>query len=119
METMMNRTVAAAFACAALAMPVVASAAPDDAMGNGMMKHDSAMSATMLCRKAQPGEKPTAMMAGDAKTGIVCKTMQPDMMMKKTSGPKIAPSMSAEQVDAAWRAYLQQITQVPGGTGGG
>jgi len=114
---MMKGSIAAALACAALAMPATAFA--DDAMGGGAMKHESAMAATMMCRKAAPNEKPTAMTMGENKTGIVCKTMQPDMMMKKGSGPKITSSMSAEQADAAWRAYIQQIVEIPGGTGGG
>ncbi len=115
---MMKGSIAAALACVALAMPAAARA--DDAMsGGGAMKHDAAASATMMCRKALAGEKPTAMTMGETKSGIVCKTMQPDMMMQKTNGPKISPTMSAEQVDAAWRAYIQQITQIPGGTGGG
>ena len=116
---MTKGTIAAALACAALAMPWPALA--DDAMSatsHDAMKHDAAMSATMLCRKALPNEKPTATMAGDAKTGLVCKTMHPDMMMQKSTGPKTA-GMSAEQVDAAWRAYIQTLTLVPGGTGGG
>jgi hypothetical protein len=114
---MTKGSIAAALACAALAMPWPALA--DDAMGGGsMMKHDTSSMATMMCRHAKPGEKPTAMMAGDAKTGLVCKTMQPDMMMKKDAGPKTA-GMTAEQVDAAWRQYIQNISVIPGGTGGG
>ena len=112
---MNTRSIAVAFAAAALSMPGVAFA---QAMsGDHAMAHDSAMMGTMLCRAAHAGEKPTAMTVGGDK-GIVCKTIQPDMMIK-SHGPKITPSMTSEQVDAAWREYLQQISVVPGGTGGG
>ncbi len=116
---MMKGMIAAALVTAALAMPSLALA--DDAMGGGAMsatKHDPSTMATMLCRKAKPGEKPTAMMAGDAKVGIVCKTMDPAMMMKKDMGPKTS-GMSVDQADAAWRAYIESMILVPGGTGGG
>jgi hypothetical protein len=111
---------AAAFACAALAMPALALA--DDAMSGGAMKHDamapSKMMATMVCRHAAANEKATAMMM-DQTTKLVCKTITPAMMMKKGSGPDLSHALSADQVDAAWRAFLQQQVTIPGGTGGG
>ena len=109
----------AAFACAALAMPGLALA--EDAMNGNAMSHDAMASgkmATMVCRPAAEGEKPTAMMA-NGKTGLVCKTMNPAMMMKKGSGPNLSHALSADQVDAAWRAFVQQAVMIPGGTGGG
>jgi hypothetical protein len=110
---------AAAFACAALSMPAFALA--DDAMTGGAMKHDapgaSKMMATMVCRHAVANEKPTAMMMDQTK--LVCKTITPAMMMKKGSGPDLSHALSADQVDAAWRAFLQQQVTIPGGTGGG
>jgi hypothetical protein len=110
--------ISAAFACAALAMPGLALA--DDAMGHDAMSAKApAKMATMICRHAAPGEKPSAMMTGDAKIGIVCKTMDPAMMMKKGGGPDLSRALSAEQVDAAWRAYIQSAVTIPGGTGGG
>lgn len=116
---MMKRMISAAFACAALAMPGLAMA--DDAMAghDAMAKPAPATMATMVCRHAAPGEKATAMMMGDAKTMLVCKTMDPAMMMKKGSGPDLSHALSAEQVDAAWRAYVQAAIMIPGGTGGG
>jgi hypothetical protein len=113
----------AAFACAALAMPGLALA--DDAMSGNAMSHDAmshdAMApgkmATMVCRPAAAGEKPTAMMM-NAKTGLVCKAMDPAKMMKKGAGPDLSHALSAEQVDAAWRAFVQQAVMIPGGTGG-
>jgi hypothetical protein len=117
---MKKSLLSAAFACAALAMPGLAFA--DDAMGGP--SHDamssSKMMATMVCRHAAPGEKPTAMMTGDTKTALVCKTISPEMMMKKhMMGPDTSHALSAEQVDAAWRQFLQQAVMIPGGTGGG
>jgi hypothetical protein len=111
--------ISAAFACAALAMPGLALA--DDAMGghDAMSAKPPATMATMLCRPAAAGEKPTAMMMGDKKTAIVCKPMNPAMMMKKGSGPDLSKALTTEQVDAAWRAYIQSVILVPGGTGGG
>jgi len=113
---MMKTILAAAIATASLAMPGVALA--DDAMGSGAMRHDASM-ATMLCRAAKPGEKPTALMVGDDKKPIVCKTVQPDMMMMKDHGPKITRTMSADDVDAAWRSYVQSILLMNGANGGG
>ncbi|HEY0614201.1 MAG TPA: hypothetical protein VGC96_06155 [Candidatus Elarobacter sp.] len=106
---MKKSVLAAAFTCAALAMPVLALA--DDAMGGSKM-------ATMVCRAAAANEKPTAMMMG-AKSGLVCKTISPEKMMKKGSGPDLSHALSADQVDAAWREFLQQAVTIPGGTGGG
>ena len=109
----------AAFACAALAMPAVALA--DDAMSGNAMSHDATAShtmATMICRPAAAGEKPTAMMM-NGKTGLVCKAMDPAKMMKKGGGPDLSHALSADQVDAAWRQFIQQAIQIPGGTGGG
>jgi hypothetical protein len=108
--------IAAAVAFAALAMPATAFA--DDAMsGHGATAAPSKM-ATMACRAAAAGEKPTAMTTGDKKTALVCKTM-PAEMMKKGHGPNLSGVLSAEQADAAWREYLQQAVMIPGGTGGG
>jgi hypothetical protein len=114
---MKKSLISAAFACAALAMPGFALA--DDAMGGHDAMKAPAKMATMICRPAAAGEKPTAMMAGSSKTGIVCKTMNPEAMMKKGSGPDLSKALSAEQVDAAWRAYIQSMVTIPGGTGGG
>jgi hypothetical protein len=117
---MKKSLISAAFACAALAMPGLALA--DDAMGGHDAMNKASMApakmATMICRAASSGEKPTAMMAG-SKTGIVCKTMNPEAMMKKGGGPDLSKALSAEQVDAAWRAYIQSMVTIPGGTGGG
>ncbi|MDB5070788.1 MAG: hypothetical protein JWM87_1899 [Candidatus Eremiobacteraeota bacterium] len=110
---MKKSLISAAFACAALAMPGLALA--DDAMS----AKAPAKMATMVCRPAAAGEKPSAMMMGDAKTAIVCKTMKPEMMMKKGGGPDLSKALTAEQVDAAWRAYIQSAIMIPGGTGGG
>jgi hypothetical protein len=72
----------AAVAAALLALGSAAFA--DDAMGksDAMMKPDTTM-ATMLCRPAAAGEKPTAMMGA---SGIVCKKIDMDKMesMKKS-----------------------------------
>ncbi|MEA2688471.1 MAG: hypothetical protein QOJ39_1931 [Candidatus Eremiobacteraeota bacterium] len=116
---MTKNLVSAAFACAALAMPGLALA--DDAMGghDAMAAKAPAKMATMVCRPAAAGEKPTAMMMGDAKTAIVCKTMNPAMMMKKGSGPDLSKALTAEQADAAWRSYIESAIMIPGGTGGG
>ncbi len=111
---MKYRSIAAAFAAAALTMPGIALA--QGAMSDDRaMTHDSAMAATMMCRAARAGEKPSAI-TSDNKP-IVCKTVQPAMMMKGHGGPKITPSMTSDQVDAAWRAYIEQISAVPGGNG--
>ena len=114
---MTKTMIAAAIACAAMAMPGIASA--DDAMGHGAMKAAApAKMATMVCRPAEAGEKASAMMTGAAKTALVCKTINPEMTMKKGSGPDLSHALSADQADAAWREYLQSAVSVPGGTGG-
>jgi hypothetical protein len=109
----------AALACASFAMPGLALA--DDAMSHDAMMSHGAMghtnAATMICRPASANEKPTAMMVG-ANTGIVCKTIHPEMMAKKGSGPDLSHALSADQVDAAWRAYVNSMIVVPP-TGGG
>ena len=114
---MKKSLLSAAFACAALAMPGLALA--DDAM----MGHDAMAApkmATMVCRPAAAGEKPTAMTMGAEKTGLVCKpAAMAEMMKKKGFGPDLSRGLSAEQVDAAWRQFIQQAVSIPGGTGGG
>ena len=111
---MTTRFLSAAFACAALAMPGLALA--DDAMSHDAMAPSKM--ATMVCRPAAAGEKPTAMMMNGT-TGLVCKAMDPAKMMKKGSGPDLSHALSADQVDAAWRQFVQQAVMIPGGTGGG
>jgi hypothetical protein len=111
---MKKSLLSAAFACAALAMPGLALA--DDTMSHGAM---APKMATMICRPAAAGEKPTAMMMGTEKTGMVCKPLAMDKMMKKGSGPNLSHALTAEQVDAAWRDFIQSAVSIPGGTGGG
>jgi hypothetical protein len=69
-------------------------------------------SATMLCRPATQGEKPTAMMGS---TGIVCKTM--DKMMQ--NGMMMVPNTKSTS-DDNWKSWLNSalfIPVTPGGTG--
>ncbi|MDB5094162.1 MAG: hypothetical protein JWO85_2263 [Candidatus Eremiobacteraeota bacterium] len=61
--------------------------------------------ATMLCRPATQGEKPTAMMGS---TGIVCKTM--DKMMQ--NGMMMVPNTKSA-ADGAWQGWLTQALLVP------
>jgi hypothetical protein len=100
----MKKTVlAAAFASVALlAVPVLA-------------KTDKAMEAQWMCRPAMSGEKPTAMMGSK---GIVCKNVP---AMAPGMGPAMKPGMTAAQMDAAWRAWLEQqmLIQSASGTAGG
>ena len=79
-----------------------------------LAKH-SPMDAQWMCRPAMTGEKPTAMM-GDK--GIVCKNAP---AMTSGMGPKMKAGMTAEQMDAAWRAWLEQqmLIQSAAGTSGG
>jgi hypothetical protein len=116
---MKKSLLSAAFACAALAMPGLAMA--DDAMSS-KMGHDAmapAKMATMMCRPAAEGEKPSAVMTGASKTALVCKPVAMEKMMKKGAGPDLSHALSTDQVDAAWRTFIQQAVTIPGGTGGG
>jgi hypothetical protein len=65
--------------------------------------------ATMLCRPAAQGEKPTAMMGS---TGIVCKTM--DKMMQ--NGMMMVPNTKSAS-DDAWKSWLNSALLIPGGNG--
>ncbi|MBV8579066.1 MAG: hypothetical protein JOZ86_00355 [Candidatus Eremiobacteraeota bacterium] len=106
----------AALASAALALPGFALA--DDA--HDAMAHDAMQpttAATMLCRPAAAGEKPMAMMMG-TKAPLVCKAIAPQMMQKGKGGPDLSQALTPDQVDAAWRAYIQSVIVVPN-TGGG
>jgi hypothetical protein len=72
----------------------------------------ASMDATMMCRAAMTGEKPTAMMGTK---GIVCRSM-----------PKMAPSkmgpdtkgMDAAATNAAWQKWLMEMMAVPTSPGG-
>jgi len=72
-----------------------------------------ALNATMMCRDATSGEKPSAMMGS---TGIVCKSM-PRLPISKM-GPNTA-GMSGAAATAAWRSWLSQAMSVPEVLGGG
>ena len=99
----MKKTVLGVAAAAVLALAVPA-----------LAKH-SAMEAQWMCRPAMAGEKPTAMMGTK---GIECKNAP---AMTSSMGPKMKPGMTAEQVDAAWRAWIEQqmLIQSATGTAGG
>jgi hypothetical protein len=115
----MNKSlIAAAFACTALAIPTLALA--DDAMsGRGAMSSEAtAKMATMICRTAGPTEKPTATLTG-SNTALVCKTIKPEMMMKKGTGPDLSRALSSDQVDDAWRQFIQGVVTIPLAGGGG
>ena len=109
---MKKMMISAAFACATLAMPAFAMA--DDAMKS----HDAMMAgppaAMMICRPATAKETPSAMTMG-TKTPLTCKSV-PAAVVKK--GPDLSRALSAEQVNAAWRAFVESMIQV-GGDGGG
>jgi hypothetical protein len=68
-----------------------------------------AMEATMMCRPAMAGEKPTGMMGTK---GVVCKTMK----MTPHMGPD-TKGMTQAQADAAWRAWLEQMMNIQSATG--
>ena len=94
-------------AAAATVVMFAAPALASDAMKDAMAK--SAAEATMLCRPATKGEKPTAMMGAK---GIVCK----DVKMTPHMGPD-TKGMTQAQADAAWRAWLEQMLNVQSATG--
>ena len=105
----MKRIVLAAAAAVALF------GAPALAM-DSMMGHD-AKDATMLCRAAAAGEKPTATMGSK---GIVCKPTS-SMMKGGHMGPD-TKGMNAAQTDAAWRKWIEDMLLIqsagtPGGNG--
>ncbi len=92
----------------AAAAAVVLFGAPAFAMDK---MHGGAMEASMMCRPAAAGEKPTAMMGAK---GIVCKTMP--KMDPKHMGPKTT-GMTQAQADAAWRAWIEQMMMIQSATG--
>ncbi|HEY0615566.1 MAG TPA: hypothetical protein VGC96_13025 [Candidatus Elarobacter sp.] len=96
----MKKTVLAAAAAAVMLLAVPA-----------LAKHDKAMDAQWMCRPAMASEKPTAMMGTK---GIYCKTMP---AMAPGMGPKMTSGMTAAQMDAAWRAWLEQVMQIQSATG--
>jgi hypothetical protein len=100
----MKKTVLAAAAAAVVLLAVPA-----------LAKHDKAMEAQWMCRPAMASEKPTAMMGTK---GITCKNMP---AMAPGMGPKMTAGMTAAQMDAAWRAWLEQqmLIQSASGTSGG
>src|ERR1700682_6115281 len=113
---MKKSLISAVAACAVLAMPALALA---DAMGHDAMAGSTAGAhATMMCRQATEKEKPSAMMMGATQTPLVWKKIQPDMMRKGKGGPDLSKALTAEQVDAAWRAWIVQMISVPGNGGG-
>ncbi|GAC1622789.1 MAG: hypothetical protein NVS4B13_12450 [Candidatus Elarobacter sp.] len=116
---MTKNLISAAFASAAFAMPGLALA--DDAMsGHGAMAPARAAAmATAVCRTAAEAGKPTAIITGSPKTSLVCKTLQPDSLLKMGAGLDPSHDLSVDQADAAWREFLRSALAAPGGTGGG
>ncbi len=106
---MKKMLIGAAFACAAFAMPALALA--DDAMKAHDAMAAPPAAAMMLCRPATAKETPSAMTTG-TKTGLVCKTIPPGMMKK---GPDLSHALTVEQVDAAWRKFVESMMIVTGG----
>ena len=112
---MKKMLISAAFACAMLAMPALTMA--DEMKGHDAMSGHDAMaapSAMMICRPATAKETPTAMTTA-TKTALVCKTI-PAAMMKK--GPDLSHALTADQVDAAWRKFVESMVIVSGDGGG-
>ncbi len=103
---MLKMVLSAAIAAAAL-VPVASFA--DDAMGHAMTAPE--MMATMVCRTAHAGEKPSAMMMGQA-TALVCK---PVTMMKagRMTGPDLTTVLTSQQADEAWQKWVAQVLVVP------
>jgi hypothetical protein len=75
---------------------------------------DEQHAATMLCRPAATGERPTAM---TTKSPLICKKMDGAGMINGKGCPKIA-GLSAAQVDAAWRELMYSTVIVRSGDGG-
>ncbi|MDB5040105.1 MAG: hypothetical protein JWN27_831 [Candidatus Eremiobacteraeota bacterium] len=97
------------------ASPAVAPASPPAmapaAAGSAMAPMKPAPNgATMLCRPAAQGEKPTAMMGS---TGIVCKKM--DAMMQ--NGMMMVPNTKSAS-DDTWKSWLNSALVIPVTAGG-
>jgi hypothetical protein len=75
---------------------------------------DEQQAATILCRPAAAGERPTAM---TTKSRLICKKMDGAGMINGKGCPKIA-GLSAAQVDAAWRELMYSTVIVRSGDGG-
>ncbi len=99
----------AALASAICAMPGFALA--DEMKGHDAMATPAAM---MICRPATAKETPTAMTTA-TKIALVCKNIPAAMMQK---GPDLSGALSADQVDAAWRKWVQSMIVVSGDGGG-
>jgi hypothetical protein len=112
----MRKVLMAAAIVAVTSVPMVASA--DDAMATGRPTTTGpAAMATMVCRPAAAGETPTAMMMASQKP-IVCKPVA--MMMKDgklMNGPNLSRTLTPEQMEAAWDAWIMSMFAVGGGGG--
>src|ERR1700694_3969053 len=101
-RAIMTNTLKAALVAAALGL------LPGAASAESAMKDDHMMMphpATMICRAAASGEKGNAMMAADRKP-LLCKDVSAMMHDGKISGPDLSKSLPADQVNAAWQAWL-------------
>jgi hypothetical protein len=63
--------------------------------------------ATMVCRVAHTAEQPTATLVVEH-TALVCKPVA-DMMKSK---PKMSADMTAQQADAAWQTWTNNVFAV-------
>ena len=103
----------------ALAGLVAVAGAPFPAFAADSMMAGHAMAgpamATMVCREAKTAEKPNAMMA---KTGLICKAIPATAMAHGEVGPDLSKALTSQQIEAAWKAYLEKQFSVPAPTGG-
>ena len=99
---MMKRVICTAVAAAALALPAAAMAADST---------DMSMMANYFCRPVHSGETATVTSTDGAK--LICNKVSPAQMKAMMAGPKMAPGMTAKQMDEAFQKYLEKALRVP------
>lgn len=106
----MYRTISAlVVATTLLSVPTIARAAESAA--------SAALEATVVCRPATAKEHGNAMMMA----GHAMMTCKPIAFMKPTAkeaefGPDLSKTLTPEQIDAAWRTWVEkQLSVLPGG----
>ena len=104
---MLKMVLSAAIAVAALA-PVASFA--DEATAKVMSAPE--MMATMVCRTAHAGEKPSAIMMGQ-RTALICKPVAGMMKAGRMAGPDLSTVLTSQQADEAWQKWVAQVLVVP------
>lgn len=70
------------------------------------------LAATVICRAASPSEHPNAMMLANH-VAMMCKSLPTTVASETKFGPDLTNALTTEQINGAWRAWVNAKFTVP------